>query len=160
MNPAYSSTPRQTETLRCCGVLYRRWRFVGCKFNRTHAKHCSHCGARLYWQPNHTPINRRRVDRERQLIRRINFSLAGRRSDGLPLARVPLTADQRAQRKRDMYHRRAQQRAAAGLTSRGTMPAYRPRVHARERAWRDLRAAMNITRPDFLSHLEQGEEAA
>jgi len=158
MNPAKTSATRERQSLRCCGVLYARWRFTGKKFPGTHHEVCVICRCHLKWH-QFKPVDRRRVDRERQLDRRVNFKLAGRRSDGRPRTRVFLSAAQDRQKHLERYHARARARTARNLTTRGTRRVYRPRAaaSATAAAWTELRASMTIPRHEFLSLAERGE---
>jgi hypothetical protein len=94
-------------------------------------------------------------ERRRYHAKAVRNRLAGLTAHGTQPTRQTLTPDQRAERNREKYHRIARERMLRGLTSRGTVRIYRPRVSARELAWREFRASMGIHRPEILHTLDR-----
>ena len=158
-NPIYSQQRRETQTLRCCGQLYRRWRFAGQRFNGEAPERCRHCQSLLNWPPNYHPVDHLKSMREIARERSVNFLLAGLTTAGKPrqrrapyIHRIDTAEDRKraeARRRQDTrvavlasYHRRAAQFAAQGLTSRGTPRKYAPRGQrtALEIQWQQFRS--------------------
>lgn len=160
--------PRIRQAVRCCNVLYSRWRPVDGPFPGTHHTQCVMCGAKLRW-PRTTEHGQaaaakryyHRIARER---RAAGLTTRGtpwkRRPNGCQTSREVLRRDNL-----ECYHARADRRAAQGLTTRGTerkravLAQRKPaRMTDQEWAWRQLRASMNIKAPDVLLNLQRAEE--
>lgn len=156
MNPIYSQQARQVQTVRCCGRIYKRWRFVGKRhFGRggrpTHASHCPRCGQRLTWPTNFEPDKTAAVRREERVAgyydQRVNQRLAGLTARGQPFRRTPnfLTAEERlaARRERGLkaWRKRSEKLTRAGLTTRGTVRVYGLKG-AVEKMWMEFRSGI------------------
>ena len=158
-NPSYSHQPRETQTITCCGQLYRRWRFAGKRFNGQAPERCRHCQASLNWPSNYRPVDNLKSMREIARERAVNFLLAGLTTAGKPrqrrapyIHRIDTAEDRRwaeGHRRQDIraaglasYHRRAAKFAAQGLTSRGTPRKYAPRGQRTEleMKWQQFRS--------------------
>jgi hypothetical protein len=143
-NPNVADLPRETQTYRCCGTLNKRWRFIGHHFHpNTIGKTCWKCGKLIPWE-NARYHNRVAANKNNGLT-----------AHGSARVRVFFTGDQRAKKNRDKFNRLSKARVAKGLTTRGTSPVYRKRISDQERAWGELRAAMNIKAPEILQPLER-----
>lgn len=137
------SQPRETNTVRCCGILYKRWRIIGRPWG-LHHEECCRCLKPLEWR-KHTkkePIERKPLNEPAKARRRVQCRYA----------------------QRDHRARIIPERVAAGLTTRGTERKYtlhdlgrlhgndrklaRQRIYrakplpAREQAWREFRATI------------------
>ncbi len=158
---------RERQSVWCCGVNYQRWRFVTRDWPGTHYTHCCTCGRALPWpakQPYHRP-NPRRASREAKRREAAKFTAQGLTTRGTVRRRSPnLLPSQRpdAQRRRTLanWRKRSAAFTARGLTTRGTvrrraMNGSRNALSLTEAAWRALRAAMNIERPDHLTFCER-----
>ncbi len=145
MNPIFSSTPREVQTVRCCGQIYKRWRFIsGVNFTRfnnerershrgrraTHARFCKHCGQAIYWPPN---VERQDIAavraverRDAYYERRADFHMAGKTSKGKPRRRpfMPMSRQEFKRRQMIRYNNRKAIFDARGLTTRGTRRIY------------------------------------
>ena len=158
-NPIYSQQCRETQTLRCCGQLYRRWRFAGQQFSGAFSTRCQHCNSLLNWPPNYRPVDRKKAMRELQRDRAVNFLLAGLTTAGQPRQRrapyvhaIDTGRDRKTAESRRRqsiresglasYHRRAVRFADQGLTSRGTPRKYAPRGQRTEleMKWQQFRS--------------------
>lgn len=157
MNPIFSHAKRDVQTVRCCGVIYKRWRFQGRKNFRgsrpTHATVCKVCGCKIFWNPNFKPAwiacTRAKERHDAYYEQRVDWLRVGLTSLGKPFRRTPnyLTVEDRlaARRRRGMkaWLKRAAKMAALGLTSRGTKRIYRRKEPAAiEQQWQAERAAM------------------
>ena len=77
--------------------------------------------------------------------KRFGFLQAGLNTRGKPYQRRPfLTDEDRARYNLAKWHRLAQQRAAAGLTTRGTVPKFAVPETRWEQAWREFRKGFEI----------------
>lgn len=159
MNPTYLPTPRETQTLRCCGHLYRRWRFAGKKFSVRCAERCSVCGGLLNWPSNYTPVDRKKRMMDAWYDRAVNFLLQGLTTHGKPRRRrAPFVhrVDTAKDRQRHLnarqaairasllksYHARANRFASQGLTSRGTVPKRHKATHPVLDQWQAIRSQL------------------
>lgn len=168
MNPAYSSSPRQTQTLRCCGLIYRRWRFVGKHFPDSFPEKCCVCEGHLNWPVNYRAHDRKADARELARDRSVKFLAEGLTTNGQPRQRHPnffnraevscatrlaeMKSKQRAHirtRVLKNYHLRSQRLAKQGLTTRGTKRKraaglYQPTPL--DQSWQQLRSEINVGR--------------
>jgi hypothetical protein len=153
MNPATSHQPRETQTLRCCGVVYRRWRFVGKKFPGTQHNSCFMCSRALNWPNNYRSKPRKKQFRDAYRRRAMRFLFQGLTSRGTPRLR-PAPGKAMTPRRYDPmyrhkwssagYQRRSAKFAQAGLTSRGTRRIYQLDNRSDlDRAYETLRAGIN-----------------
>lgn len=155
-NPIYSHAPRDYQTVRCCGKIYRRWRFKGRKTFRhgkrfLHATHCKECGHPLNWpvnfEPQLTASVRKKERVEKYYDQKVEWRLAGKNSLGKPWGRTPtfLTAEARLQARRQRgtkaWKKRVERMKRLGLTTRGTAPKYRQGI---AKLWRDVRQTIII----------------
>jgi hypothetical protein len=141
-NPIYSHAPREVQTVRCCGRIYKRWRFVSKRFwakggRPTHAHRCAHCGQPLIWpailKPDTLAAVRAQERFDHYHDQRVAWLLAGRNSKGRPFGRTPnyLSDAERlaARRRRGLaaWRKRVRRLAAQGLTTRGQSRMYKVR---------------------------------
>jgi hypothetical protein len=166
-NPIYSQAAREVQTVRCCGRIYKRWRFKGKRnFTRPNAaaaashrgarslraSHCAVCGERLVWPANFEPqwiAAVRRLERRIEYYnQRVDWLLAGFNTRARRFGRTPnfLTVESRlaARRARGLkaWRKRVARLKALGLTTRGTRPVRRRPATVLARQWRLERLAM------------------
>lgn len=164
MNPIFSNVAREVQTIRCCGLIYKRWRFKGGQFSKrkpdrvishqgrraTHAVCCAVCGERLHWPMNHHPLDRLAVRKaeaqERYFNRKVDFLLSGKNSIGQPWQRTPnfATPHERIEARRarglKAWNNRVDRLKATGRTTRGTKPKYRRGPAPSIKAWQNFRS--------------------
>jgi hypothetical protein len=160
-NPATTKgLKRQTQTLRCCGHLYRRWRFFDPTRQRqprfSGIKKCRICGDRLKWPASYFEPDRARTARERMQDRAVSFLLQGLTTHGRPYQRQPnfkihgepqlVTGEKHRRliriRQRNLanYYRRKKRFIALGLNTRGQSRTYhRGRYSPIAMAYRDFK---------------------
>lgn len=157
MNPAYSSAKRDVQTMRCCGIIYKRWRFSGLRFfkgnTRYKATHCRKCGVKLTWPINFSPEQtiairaKERTDHyyDVKVSRRLN----GLNSKGKPWGRTPtfLTPEQRLEARRarglKAWKKRSDRLKKLGCTTRGT----KPKKDLFRKNWNEFRTGIKLESP-------------
>lgn len=154
MNPIYSSAPREVQTIRCCGRIYKRWRFVGKRFfdqggHPTYARNCVVCGRRLFWPVNFEPQRiaavRAQERRDHYYDHKATLHLLGLTSKGAPRRRnfMPVSRAEANRRQLARWHARAAKYLRRNLTTRGTKRVYLPRKKpAVLTGWREFRAGL------------------
>jgi hypothetical protein len=155
---------RQTQTLRCCGHLYRRWRFFDPTRERQPKFHgikkCQSCGSHLRWPANYEEPDRKKINRERMRDRAVNFLLQGLTTNGKVRARHPNFKPESNQRRhiadserlrrnhiraRVLKHARVriQKFISQGLNSRGQKRRYQLGQKSRfTMAWQSFRQTL------------------
>ena len=152
--------PRETQTVRCCSTIYRRWRFVGGKFPRRFCL-CGSCGQIINWPDHYKPKARKRINLDAYYLRSNRFVEQGLTTRGKPRVKKTVTAEEKAERRRRWWKARTAARHAAGLTSRGTPRLVRTKAVVVRGRYEEFRASLNIKLPEIMwTDAQRAEEAA
>lgn len=147
MNPATTHGRRDVQTLRCCGVVYRRWRFAGSRWPNTQHDACFKCGSRLHWPANYRLKPRLEYLhewRERCLDRGLTVAGKPRKRFHHPKFKTPAESHANMLKLRKAYYRRNSiKNVQAGLTTRG-MRRFDRRTEF-ERSWDAFRSTINTS---------------
>lgn len=147
MKPFDPHARREVQTLRCCGVVYQRWRVAGGRWPGSHHESCVHCGSRLQWPLNYRPKSRLQylqAWRERCLDRGLTVEGKPRKRFHHPKFKTAAESQANMRKlRRDYYGRFSKRNQAAGLTTRGTKRF--DRRTDLERSYAELRATINTS---------------